>query len=181
MGRDARETLLAVLANPPTSGGARTLSRVEQAALVLGYGDFEVANLFSVPSKATGEIERLGVNGAAWLAARADIELRLSTADAVLLAYGIRPPMGPAGAHFHAQVDWLNNRLTEVQLPAWWVGDGPRHPSRWQRWTHRAHPDLSFPDALERGLVSAVLKPQGPPARLEPRRGQELPRATELD
>lgn len=53
-------SLLAVLANPPLTAGDRTLRRVEMAAKLLGFAEVQIANLFAVPSHATGEIAVLG-------------------------------------------------------------------------------------------------------------------------
>lgn len=164
--------LLAVLANPPLSGGSRTLRRVEQAGLVLGHAWVEIVNLFSLPSRATGAIAELGMTDAGWLSARADIDAKLSEAEAVLLGYGTAPPTGPARTQFRAQVAWLHRRLIERDVPTWWVGDGPRHPSRWQRWTHRAHPDLAFTEALTCSFAAARLTPIEPPASVSRSPGQ---------
>lgn len=145
--------LLAVLANPPLTDGQRTLHRVELAAQLLGFSHFEVANLFAVPSHATGAIAVLGIEEQGWLEARPSLERRLATAQGVLLAYGASAPTGRARAHFRQQVEWLDRCIARLDLPAWHVGDGPRHPSRWQRWTYRTYPEFSFVDALRRSLV----------------------------
>ncbi len=175
MGLPPRRALLAVLANPPLGEGTRTVRRVEQAALALGYAEVDISNLFSIPSRATSCIADLGVSEMGWLGAQADISAKLTAATAVLLAYGSTAPAGAARRHFHTQVAWLHRQLAELALPVWWFGDGPRHPSRWQRWTQRVHPDLAFHDALARGLVPATLKLSGAPARLVPSRGQHGP------
>lgn len=52
-------TLLAVLTNPPLTDGTRTLRRVDLAAELLGFDQQRVANLFAVPSHATGATTRL--------------------------------------------------------------------------------------------------------------------------
>ena len=169
MGQSTQSRLLAILANPPLTGGTRTLRRVNQVAQGLGYAEVDVANLFAIPSRTTGDIEHLGVEEAGWVAARPDISDRLTAATAVLLAYGTTAPTGAARNHFHTQVDWLHHLLAEAELPVWWIGDGPRHPSRWQRWTHRFHPDLVFPAALACSVVPATLRPSRAPARVVPR------------
>lgn len=146
-------TLVAVLANPPLTDGSRTLRRVELAAELLGFAQHRIANLFAVPSHATGAIAHLGQHESGWAQARAALTEQLASADGVLLAYGRTAPTGEARHHFRRQVDWLLSRSIDVALPSWCVGDGPRHPSRWQRWTSRAHPDLAFPDALRVSLT----------------------------
>lgn len=153
MPESARSALVAVLANPPLTDGQRTLRRVELAAQLLGFSDYEVANLFAVPSHATGAIAVLGIEEKGWLEARLSLQDRLATAQGVLLAYGASAPTGRARAHFRQQVEWLDRCIASLDLPAWQVGDGPRHPSRWQRWTHRTYPEISFVDALRRSLV----------------------------
>ena len=145
--------LFAVLANPPLTEGQRTLRRVALAAELLGFTDVEVANLFVVPSHATGAIAVLGIEEGGWLEARASLERGLDTAQGVLLAYGATAPTGEARIHFRRQVEWLSTRIAARRLPTWNVGDGPRHPSRWQRWTSRAHPAVPFAEALRSSLV----------------------------
>lgn len=155
MSHPARATvLLAVLSNPPTTSGHRTLNRVEMARQVLGFDRVAVVNLFPEPSYRTGELSQLGVNPAAWLPARQDIAEQLPTAEGVLLAYGCSAPSGPAREHFRTQERWITSLLAERSAPVWRVGGTPRHPSRWQRWTVRQHPDLEFRQALSLELAT---------------------------
>ena len=153
----AGSALVAVLANPPLTDGRRTLRRVELAARLLGFPEVGVANLFAVPSRATGAIAELGIEEKGWLEARSPLEGQLATARGVLLAYGASAPTGRARTHFRHQVEWLHHRIAMLNLPAWQVGDGPRHPSRWQRWTHRTYPEVSFADALRHSLVPVYI------------------------
>jgi hypothetical protein len=148
MGASCGPVLFVILTNPPLSDGKRTLNRVALAAELLGFDEFVVANLFALPSQSSVAIRKLGMSGEGWAAAREPLEAGLAVAGGVLLAYGTTPPAGPARLHFRDQVAWLRERVDVLSRPVWVVGDGPRHPSRWQRWTHRAHPDLSFADAL---------------------------------
>lgn len=169
-------TLVAVLSNPPLTDGKRTLRRVAMAAELLGFEDVAVANLFSMPSRATGAIAELGTSEDGWLAARALLEARLGVGNGVLLAYGATSPTGKAGLQFRLQVYWLRSRIAALALPTWHVGDGPRHPSRWQRWTYRAHPDVAFPDALRQSLVSVPADYVDLPTRSgQESRGNETP------
>lgn len=149
----SQRTLVAVLTNPPLTDGKRTLRRVALAAELLGFDDVAVANLFSVPSHATGAIAELGISEDGWLKARPPLEASLGVADGVLLAYGATSPTGEARLQFRNQVAWLHDRIAARTLPTWHVGDGPRHPSRWQRWTYRAHPEVPFPEALRNSFV----------------------------
>ena len=89
-----------------------------------------------------------GATPEGWLAARVEMEQALGEASAVLLAYGLGEPTGSARAHFREQVAWLHEHIEQHDLPTWWVGGAPRHPSRWQRYTWRAYPDLAFPEGL---------------------------------
>lgn len=145
--------LLAILSNPPLTQGTRTQRRVELAAQFLGYSEFKLVNLFALPSHDAGEIAVLGVEEDGWLAARQLLRPGLEQANGVLLAYGTAAPNGAARLHFRRQVEWLHDLIAERRLPSWYVGDGPRHPSRWQRWTHRAHPGVPFREALCNSLV----------------------------
>ena len=174
MPRPTKKTLLAVLSNPPVTDGKRTLARLQTVSGILGFENVEVANLFSLPSYRTGEISQLGVTEVGWLAARAAISQGLTRADGVLLAYGLGLPVGAARERFRDQVAWLTEQLGERALPVWQVGDGARHPSRWQRWTCRTHPDLAFPDALQRSLV--VVVPAGSAASLRFEHGRDASR-----
>jgi hypothetical protein len=169
-------TLVAVLTNPPLTDGKRTLRRVALAAELLGFNDVEVTNLFSVPSHATGAIAELGTAEEGWLAARPSLETCLGAGSGVLLAYGITPPSGEARFQFREQIAWLHSRIAATALPTWHVGDGPRHPSRWQRWTYRAHPNVPFPEALHNSLVQGRVHDVGPPTKFEQaRHGDETP------
>lgn len=145
--------LVAVLANPPLTTGTRTIRRVELAAQLLGFSRAAVVNLFALPSHATGEIAELGAGPEGWMLARSTLADQIASADALLLAYGATEPTGSARTHFRRQLEWLAERVEARGVAAWCVGDGPRHPSRWQRWTHRAHPGLPFSEALAESLV----------------------------
>lgn len=153
MGNAQPRTLAAILINPPLTDGRRTLNRVNLAANLLGFDRVVVGNLFALPSHASGAITELGVSSHGWVTAKADLTDHLASSDGVLLAFGVNAPSGPARDHFRGQVRWLMERTISLGLPTWQVGDGPRHPSRWQRWTSRKHPDLGFPEALNASLV----------------------------
>lgn len=146
-------TLLAVLTNPPLTDGRRTLNRVTLAANLLGFDRVVVGNLFALPSHATGAITELGVTPHGWATSKSHLADDLASSEGVLLAFGVTAPSGPARDHFRSQVRWLIERTVSLGLPTWQVGDGPRRPSRWQRWTSRTHPDLGFPEALRTSLV----------------------------
>lgn len=106
------------------------------------------ANLFSSPGRSVVEISTQGLSRAAWLAARPALGQVIEWSTDVLLAYGVSEPSGPAREHHREQVAWLLDGIASNGSVAHLVGGRPRHPSRWQRWTSRTHPDLEFVDAL---------------------------------
>jgi hypothetical protein len=149
-----QRTLACILSNPPTTSGARTLARLDLAREALGFETAVVANLFVRPSRRTGEIRLMGTDQDGWLEARPGLAHALCVSDAVLFAFGVEEPSGQARVHFREQLGWMRGEVSARQLTAYQVGDGPRHPSRWQRWTYRAHPDVTFPEAVRRSLVT---------------------------
>lgn len=148
--------LLAVLASPPsTTSGVRTRQRLDIAARALGHDRVEIANLFGCPTSNVLEIAALGASEEPWMASRPAIRACLQSADAVLLGWGTAEPIGPARYHHREQVAWLRSAVADRRQVGWTVGGMPRHPSRWQRFTHRQFPDLRFDEALNR-----VLRPE---------------------
>jgi hypothetical protein len=150
---DKRETLLVVGSNPPAqTSGQRTLARVQQAATILGFERVTIANLFALPTYRSGGISDLGRTSGGWLDARPPLHSALDACDGVLLAYGTQVPNGEARTHHRDQVRWLDAQVERRGVPSWWVGDAPRHPSRWQRYTWRELPEIEFREALKRSL-----------------------------
>lgn len=142
-------TLLVIGANPPSdTSGARTLARVELARKLLEFDEAVVANLFARPSYRSGGITALGAEPDGWLEARVELERAFSVASGALLAFGVQMPGGAARVHYKAQLKWVEDQIRARNLPVWWFGGAARHPSRWQRYTHRAYPDLAFSEAL---------------------------------
>lgn len=148
--------LLAVLATPPLTSGARTLSRVSLAASILGCDEYVAVNLFPVATQSVLDLRTLGAVSAPWEAAREPIHSALMESDLVLLAYGVTKPSGPAGKHFMDQVGWINAQADELGRPRYDLAGRPAHPSRWQRYTNRLHPSLDFQSAVAR-----LLRPTG--------------------
>lgn len=150
-----KSLLLVIGSNPPSqTSGARTLARIEMAREVLRFEQVKLVNLFALPSYRSGGLSELGATPQGWLEARPEMERALGVADAVLLAYGVGEPTGPARARFREQVAWLNEQIASRNLPTWWVGGAPRHPSQWQRYTWRNYPDTPFIEAL--GIAMAT-------------------------
>lgn len=165
--------LVAVLANPPLTSGTRTSARVDLAARLLGYDECRIVNMFAGATRSTRDISETGASPEHWTSARPALIQALRRADAVLLAYGTEPPRAAARYHFRSQVEWLDLLLDESGADAWWVGGAPRHPSRWQRYTHRVWPDCTFPEALQSSLGLRAQGSGGPQARSAVRpRGQ---------
>lgn len=156
----ARGELLCVLANPPAGSGERTLARLEQARALLGFETVRVGNLFAFPSADVTDITELGATPGAWMEARKQLAPAVASCDGVLLAYGLSEPTGPA-RHHREQVRWLTERLVEAECRAFQLGDGPRHPSRWQRWTARHYGGLTFAAALQASLTKTELAHPG--------------------
>lgn len=146
-------TLLCILANPPVGNGARTRGRVELARELLDYQTAVIGNLFALPSHSVTDISVLGATPEGWVAARTELEAQLEQCAGVLLAYGTALPTGQARRHHRDQMQWLHDQLAVTTAPLYWVGDGPRHPSRWQRWTAHVHPMREFRAALADSLV----------------------------
>lgn len=140
--------LVAVLASPPTTPGDRTRARVELARQHLGADRVAIVNIFSRPTYRTTDISSEGEDESGWVAAREPISNAIADGAIGLLAYGTSMPTGVARFHHRAQVSWLHEALISASIPVFQVGDGPRHPSRWQRWTSRAYPNMAFTEAL---------------------------------
>lgn len=153
LGDSLPKTLLCVLANPPVTSGARTMSRVELACATLLYDRVIVENLFATPSRSTNDISLLGRSENGWVAARQLLTGALTQANGVLLAYGVAEPTGIARSLHRDQVAWLKLQIAMQGLPVFQFGDGPRHPSRWHRWTSKTHSDLPLSEAIHRGLT----------------------------
>jgi hypothetical protein len=148
-----RETLLVVGSNPPSqTSGQRTLARIEQARIVLGFEKVVLANLFALPTYRSGGVSELGQVQDGWQAARSGLKEALDDCSGVLLAYGVGEPTGKARILHREQVAWLDDAIKQRSLPTWWVGGAPRHPSRWQRYTWRQHPGIAFHEALSSAL-----------------------------
>lgn len=141
-------TLSAILATPPLTSGGRTLARVEMARQVLGAERSIVANLYDVPTRDIGELATKGHDPAQWRRSRTALKQAVDLADVVMLAYGVSRPPAPVRSYHDEQVEWLNELFDRRSVPVLMVGGRPRHPSRWQRWTSRAHPGRPFREAL---------------------------------
>jgi hypothetical protein len=147
------ESLLVIGANPPVSSGVTTLKRCALAASLLGLEMWEIKNLIPVASHNVIELAEAGKDAENWISGRALLVDGVSRATTVLLAYGVSEPSGAALNHHREQVAWLRDHLAGSTARTLQVGDGPRHPSRWQRWTYGNFPDLPFKEALLRSFT----------------------------
>lgn len=144
--------LLAVLICPPTTSGSITKTRIESFCKILNIHNYRIANLLNVPGYRSSSISVNGTKLQDWLSAREQIIDSLSGVTHVLLGYGVSPPSGIAKHYFRMQTEWLSNLLAELPVQVYFVGDGPRHPSRWQRYTAKNFPQMSFVEALEASI-----------------------------
>jgi Protein of unknown function (DUF1643) len=131
--------LCAVLLSPPTTSGARTLKAVHRAASILGYSDLHVVNLLAAPASDVPDLVRFPTGDVHWEAARSAIQTGLSSAAALLFAWGLVRRMGSARHPVEHQVAWLLDQAAAFgHSHAWAVGE-VRHPSRWHQYTADKH------------------------------------------
>ena len=140
--------LSAILANPAVVGGSRTLDRVALLADLLGFERWRVANLLNTESRSVLDFPEACQEAEPWIVAREEMLGAIQESSIVLLAYGVSEPTGRMRFHHRDQVRWLGTQLLDAKKLVVQVGDGPRHPSRWQRWTSRAYPGTEFVEAL---------------------------------
>ncbi len=171
------DVLLAVLAAPPAgTSGERTRRRVQLAATLIGCQHVVIANLFDQPVRDVQELTIAGADPNSWIGARYQLGHAITMAQHVLMAWGISEPTGSAREHHRAQIDWVTESLSRTPSNSWMLGDGPRHPSRWQRYTSRIHPGLPFTEAVRMSLQHAP-----PPMSRQPSHAQRVIRANQLD
>lgn len=149
--------LVAILASPPLTSGLRSRSRVDLAARLLGFDTAAIANLIAEPTSDVGDLARVGATAAPWRDSRRLVRGTLLDASAVILGWGTTEPLGAARLHHRDQVSWLLSEIAGRRLETWTVGGTPRHPSRWQRYTWRTHPELPFENALKASLTRGDL------------------------
>lgn len=151
--------LLAVLLNPPsTSSGARTIGAVRRATDVLGFGSYEVTNLFAESTPTVVELNGVVADEISWGLLRTRLAEQLRTMDGVLAAWGIS---GASGQMRHARDERAAWLLAEAELCGhdfvWTVGGAARHPSRWHQYVADRHGRTaggSFDERLSQVLVA---------------------------
>lgn len=128
-------TVVAVLASPPTTSGARTTAKAQQAVELLGGRRLLVVNLFDFPVADLSALSLRGSSAAGWLAGRPKVVDALQEADLLLAAWGLHPLHGPARVLRAQQLSWLQEEAqAHGHSSAWCVGGQPRHPSRWHQY-----------------------------------------------
>lgn len=149
-------TLVIVAATLPHTSGQRTRRRCQLACEILGADRLIIANLLNQQTSDVTQLSIVGREAGPWLASRPMLSGALAQADQILLAYGLSEPTGKAKSHWRRQKAWLRAATEDRGLLSLVVGDGPRHPSRWQRFTARHHPGVHFREALGASLVPFV-------------------------
>ena len=143
-----------ILAAPPLTSGERTIERVNIAQSILQFDEVTIANLFPLPTVSVLDISSLGRSEDSWVAGREQMRFLLEPATDAVLAFGVSAPTGEAREHHRRQVEWLFTHLAQIDVKVWTVGGRTTHPSRWQRHTHNAFPELPFREALEESFQS---------------------------
>lgn len=167
-----RGTLVALLASPPTTSGARTERKVRQALHVLGADRYIIANLYAFPVKDLPALSGCGAEPAGWVSARTELKSAVLEADVLLAAWGLHQLRGAGRRLQHDQFAWLRDLLSETgHRTAWCVGGEARHPSRWHQYVSDKHGrttrSCSFEERLDQVLVEVPLPLLlGPPSRL---------------
>ena len=130
--------LVAVLHSRPTGTGRITRQRIEGICRTLGCDSFEIVNLFAAELPSSGSLDAARPS-TAWVDGRREIERAICepSTTAVLLGFGVRPPVGPQRGSYVEQLDWLANLLHSTGHVPWTYGNRTSHPSRWQRVAHR--------------------------------------------
>ena len=157
MSTEQARTVVALLANPPTTSGARTRAKASQAADLLGGGRLIIANLFGLPTADLPSLSHCGSSPAGWRAARPKLIRALQEADCLVAAWGLHPLCGDARRLRQEQLTWLQEQASKNGLlHAWCVGGQPRHPSRWHQYVSDRHGRTTggiFSDRLDQVLV----------------------------
>lgn len=136
---EGSRTLVAVLLNPPTGSGARTMTRVEMAAQIIGCQQVSLVNLFPRPTKDTAELIALPHSETEWISQRRPIADAIRQSHEVLVAWGKPSLPGAARESQRNQIDWVWTLLGEQGRTAWSVGPDARHPSRWHQYLSDRH------------------------------------------
>lgn len=147
-----RHSLCAVLLNPNGRDQSRSQRRVELLCELLDIESHRIVNLCQTPTSAARDLGVGGSDPDAWADSRTMLEVGVTSSDVVLFGFGVGVPSSASRTVFQDQVAWLEERTAAIAGTVCQVGGQPRHPSRWQRYTHRHYPDLEFRSALLRSV-----------------------------
>lgn len=133
-----RDTLCAVLLNPPLTSGSRTRRALNRAGALLGGYDVTIVNLVNVATHSSSALATAG-HSSDWQAARVKLASALRASDELLFGWGLTPHLGAARKAAEEQIAWLLEEAHRVgHQHAWAVGNA-RHPSRWHQYTADVH------------------------------------------
>jgi hypothetical protein len=133
-------TLGALLMNPPTGDGTRTVRHLRVVTGLLDCDAMEIANLFSIATRDVTGINEVGRSGDGWDAARPRLRQVIAECDCLLAGWGVRGLSGTAAAYQRIQLDYVRACAREVGLDHIWTINGePRHPSRWHQYVSDRH------------------------------------------
>jgi hypothetical protein len=133
-------SLGAILISPPFGTGARTIKNLGVAAGLLDCSDVHIGNLFPLATANSPSVGLAGTEWDSWLPAQERLSAVLADCDELLFAWGVSVQRSPAKDHFERQVRWVHQEAARfAHHSAWIVGDGPRHPSRWQQFVSDRH------------------------------------------
>jgi hypothetical protein len=127
-------SLTAILLNPPTGTGARTVSHLGHAQRSLNCGSLSIGNLVQIRTAGMEDLSTAAERFEPWLEARAALSMLLEGAENVLYAWGVSPLRGPARSHLRAQIAWVVSHPVPLGTRIWTLGGEPRHPSRWHQY-----------------------------------------------
>ncbi len=128
------------LLNPPSrSTGSRTRNAVIAAGQVLGFEQVEIVNLAAVATPSVIELNRIGTDP--WLEAVAEVDAKVTIAEAILAGWGTSGLSGLSRSARAGQVRRVIRSLESSgrDIPIWTVGGRPTHPSRWHQFVADKH------------------------------------------
>jgi hypothetical protein len=138
--RKLMTTLGAVLINPPTGSGTRTIRHLRVAAELLDCDSVEIANLFSVATRDVTGINEAGRSADGWSAAQPRLRQVIAESDCLIAGWGVGGLSGAAAMYQRIQLDYVRLCAREFGLDHIWTINGePRHPSRWHQYVSDRH------------------------------------------
>ncbi|WP_368800852.1 DUF1643 domain-containing protein [Kocuria oxytropis] len=134
------KVLGALLLNPPSTGGGRTLGHLHVAADLLGCDHIEVANLFSLPTRDVVEMNQVGKSVVGWEEARPRLGEVIEGADQLLAGWGISGITSESARYRKRQLCYIKTVASAAGHDECWTLNGEaRHPSRWHQYVSDRH------------------------------------------